>query len=70
MSVVGLILGIILALLGIFYLYRGTTGKGIADSGGEEGAKKARQVRSINLIAGVIGIILGILGIIAAIVWV
>jgi len=75
MSVIGLILGIILAILGIFYLYRGMTGKWIsvttADSKSSEvKAKKIRQVRTINVIVGIIGIILGILGIIAATVWV
>ena len=65
MSVIGLILGIILAILGIFYLYRGMTGKWIS----AETAKKPRQTKYINVIAGVIGIVLGILGIIAATVW-
>ena len=65
MSVIGLILGIILAILGIFYLYRGMTGKWIS----AETDEKTRQTKYINVIAGIIGIVLGILGIIAATVW-
>ena len=75
MSVVGLILGIILVILGLFYLYRGMSGKWIsvqtADSESDEAkTKKMRLARTINVTAGIIGIVLGILGIIAATVWV
>ncbi|OGN98800.1 MAG: hypothetical protein A2Y58_01775 [Chloroflexi bacterium RBG_13_51_52] len=66
MSVVGLILGIILAILGIFYLYRGMTGKWIS----AETAERMSRTRTINVIGGILGIVLGILGIIAATVWV
>ncbi len=74
MSIVGLILGILLIVLGILYGMQGLTGRGIqvktADNASvEEKARKLLQKKRIYVISGIIGVIAGILGILASTIW-
>ncbi|OGO18989.1 MAG: hypothetical protein A2Z15_05645 [Chloroflexi bacterium RBG_16_50_11] len=74
MSIVGLVLGILLIVLGILYGMQGLTGKGVQvktadNASAEEKARKLLQKKRIYLIAGIIGIIAGVIGIVASTVW-
>jgi len=70
-----LIMGIVVTVMGILYLYMGLKGKWIvlkrADEARpeEERLKKIRQIRRTYTILGAVAVILGIIGIITAMVW-
>ncbi len=71
----GLIMGIVIMAMGIFYLFIGMSGKLIylkkadEESPEEEKGKKMQQVRRRYRIIGVIGIIVGIAGILISTIW-
>ncbi|MGD0780740.1 MAG: hypothetical protein ABR954_08220 [Dehalococcoidales bacterium] len=75
MDSLSLIMGIVVTVMGILYLYMGLKGKWIvlkrADEARpeEERLKKIRQIRRTYTILGAVAVILGIIGIITAMVW-
>jgi uncharacterized membrane protein HdeD (DUF308 family) len=71
----GLIMGIVVIAMGIFYLYMGVTGKWvylkkIADESTKEiKEKKTKQMRQRYRIVGVIAIVIGIAVVLLSTVW-
>ena len=71
----GLVMGIVVIAMGVFYLFMGMSGKWIflkkrADEESPEKEEKIQQVRRRYRIVGVIGIIIGIAAILLSTLWV
>ena len=75
MDSIGLIMGIVVLVMGVLYMYMGLEGKWIVlkrvdeEKPEEEQAKKIRQTRRNYKIIGTLAIILGIVGILTATIW-
>jgi cadmium resistance protein CadD (predicted permease) len=75
MDVLGLIMGVVVLGLGIWYLYMGWQGKGIVlkrseeEKSEEEQAKKVKQITSRYKVIGTIALIVGIAAILLSTLW-
>ncbi len=75
MDTLGLIMGIVVLGLGVWYLYMGWQGKGIIlkrseeSTTEEEQTKKAKQITSRYKVIGIIAVIVGIAAILLSTLW-
>ncbi len=76
MDYIGLIMGIVVIAMGIFYLFMGVSGKWVFlkkraddEKPEEEREEKVQQMRRRYRIVGVIGIIIGIAAVLLSTLW-
>jgi uncharacterized iron-regulated membrane protein len=75
MDTFGLVMGIVVMAMGIFYLYMGVTGKWVylkkadEESPEEVREKKMQQAKRKHRIFGVIGVIIGVAAILVSTLW-